>query len=574
MTGAARNWTAGLVVAAVLALPGAGAAQGLAGEYLAARAAGMAGDFANAARYYDRALEADPERAELAEQAVFAHLALGQFDRAATLGERIREAGESSQIAQMAELLRRLDNENYDAALRQIADDQGIGSLIDGLITAWAELGRGDMSAALVAFDKLAQMQGVAPLASYHKALALASVGDYEGAEAIFASGAMGSTQRSRRAVMARAEVLSQLDRAGEAVTLIDEAFTAGIDPGLRDLRAKLADGARVPFSHARSAKDGMAEVFYTLAGAFQNEMSTDFLLLYARSAAHLRPDHTDALLLTAELLGDLGQHDLAVEAYRKVPRDDPSYHAAELGRAQALRQSDRMDAAIEVLESLADTHGDLPIVMSTLGDLMRTEERYPEAVAAYSAAIDSFAEPDRAQWFLFYARGISHERQDEWAKAEADFRQALELNPEQPQILNYLGYSLVEQQQKLDEALDMIERAVAAEPDSGYIVDSLGWALYRLGRYDEAVGHMERAAELLPVDPVVNDHLGDVYWAVGRTREAEFMWRRALSFVGTENVSEDADPERIRRKIEIGLDRVLAEEGAPPLDVAVDARD
>ncbi|MBT8423727.1 MAG: tetratricopeptide repeat protein, partial [Silicimonas sp.] len=188
-----------------------------------------------------------------------------------------------------------------------------------------------------------------------------------------------------------------------------------------------------------------------------------------------------------------------------------------------------------------------------------------------YTKALDTFAEPDRAQWFLYYARGISNERLGNWDAAEADFRAALDLNPDQPQVLNYLGYSLVEQKTKLDEALDMIERAVAARPDSGYIVDSLGWVLYRLGRYDEAVGHMERAAELMPIDPVVNDHLGDVYWAVGRGREAEFQWHRALSFIDHEDASGDIDPDRVRRKLEVGLDVVLQEEGAPPLRVAND---
>ena len=137
----------------------------------------------------------------------------------------------------------------------------------------------------------------------------------------------------------------------------------------------------------------------------------------------------------------------------------------------------------------------------------------------------------------------------------------ALQLNPEEPHVLNYLGYSLVERREKLDEALDMIERAVAAEPDNGYITDSLGWAFYRLGRYEEAVPVMERAVELASTDPVINDHLGDVYWAVGRVREAEFQWRRALSYAP----SDDLDLDRVRRKLEVGLDQVLIDEGAEP---------
>jgi len=232
----------------------------------------------------------------------------------------------------------------------------------------------------------------------------------------------------------------------------------------------------------------------------------------------------------------------------------------------EALRKAGRVDAAVEVLEQLAKSHGDQAIVNVTLGDLMRQLDRFEDAVAAYDAALALHEGTDPSQWFIYYARAICFERLGEWDRAEKDFRTALELNPEHPQVLNYLGYSMVEQQVKLDEALDMIERAVAARPDSGYIVDSLGWVLFRLGRYEEAVPQMERAAELMPVDPVVNDHLGDVLWAVGRKREAEFQWRRALSFVDYEDAAGEVDPDRIRQKLEIGLDAVLAAEGAAPL--------
>jgi tetratricopeptide (TPR) repeat protein len=280
----------------------------------------------------------------------------------------------------------------------------------------------------------------------------------------------------------------------------------------------------------------------------------------------HLRGDHVDAILLAAGLLEQMERFELATETYNLVGREDPAFYAAELGRSDALRRSGKPDAAIEVLQSLAETHSDLPVVHSSLGDALRQLERFEEAAAAYDIALSKYDEENSGQWFIYYARGITHERLGIWEKSEADFRKALELNPDQPQVLNYLGYSLVEKQIKLDEALDMIERAVAARPDSGYIVDSLGWVLYRLGRYDEAVGHMERATELMPIDPIVNDHLGDVYWSVGRFLEAEFQWKRALSFVDHGDAAQEADPDRIRRKLEVGLDQVLDEEGAPPL--------
>ncbi|WP_089881120.1 tetratricopeptide repeat protein [Citreimonas salinaria] len=552
--------------------PAAAAANGLAGDYLAARQASFTGDLAAAAEYYGRAVDNDPSNLSLLERAVLANVSLGRFDAAAERADQLTGQGGQSQLAQMAQVARDAQSENYSAVLMAIDEGRGLGPLADGLIEAWAQLGQGDMSAALVAFDDVSAQQGLSAFAGYHKALALASVGDFESAEAIFGAGGAGGMANTRRGIMARSEILSQLDRFDQALGLIDETFEGDLDPALAEMRARLAAKEKIPFTHVRSARDGMAEVFYTLAGALAGEENADLTLIYARVANHLRPDHVDAMLLAAELLESLGQYDLAIETYAAVPPDHPVFHAAELGRAEALRRQGSIDEAIAVLDALRESHDDMAVVHSTLADLYREQERFVLASDAYTAAIDRIDEIGERQWFLFYARAISYERQDMWEQAEADFRRALELNPEQPQVLNYLGYSLVEKQQKLDEALDMIERAVAARPDSGYIVDSLGWVLYRLGRYDEAVGHMERAAELMPVDPVVNDHLGDVYWAVGRELEAEFQWKRALSFVDWEDAAEEVDAERIRRKLEVGLDQVLVEEGAPPLRMAGDA--
>jgi tetratricopeptide (TPR) repeat protein len=442
-----------------------------------------------------------------------------------------------------------------------MAEDRGTGPLVDGLTVAWAQMGKGDVSAALETFDRLTEESGLGPFAGYHKALALAMVGDFEGAEALFAAEVGGPLQLTRRAAIARVQILSQLDRDPEAVALLDQMFGTDLDPALAQMRAALVQDAVLPFNMITSPTDGIAEVYHTVASFLRREAGDEYTLLYSRVVSYLRPDHTDAILQSASLLESMEKFELAVATYKQVPSDDPSFHAAELGRAEALRKLGKLDAASEVLEQLTRSHGDLPIVHVTLGDLMRQMERFGDAVTAYDKALSLYPSEEQNQWFIYYARAIAHERQDVWDKAEADFRKALELNPDQPQVLNYLGYSLVEKQVKLDEALDMIERAVAARPDSGYIVDSLGWVLYRLGRYDEAIVHMERAAELMPVDPIVNDHLGDVLWAVGRTREAQFQWTRALSFD-----PEEKDATRIRRKLEVGLDAVLAEEGAQPL--------
>jgi tetratricopeptide (TPR) repeat protein len=546
-------------------------AQSVSGAYLAGRQATSQNDFSNASTYFVKALARDRTNPELMEGAVSSLLALGEIQKAVPIAKAIEQLELRSQTASMVLIADLVMNKNFDGVIARADDNGGIGPLVDTLVSAWAKLGQGKAAAAFEEFDVVAEQPGMSGFATYHKAMAFAVVGDFEGANNLFSSSNADGASATRRGAMARAEVLSQLDRNADAVQSLRLAFGDATDPELDALLEALEAGTMVPFTHATSASDGIAEVFYSLAGALRGEADADYTLLYARLAYSLRTDHIDALLLSAELLEELGQFDLAIDAYKKVPRTDTASHAAELGRAAALRSSGKPDAAIEVLAQIARRFPGMAIVHSTLGDALRNQDEFVDAVASYDRALELVPEGSRGRWFIHYARAIAHERLDNWEQAEADFRAALDLNPDHPQVLNYLGYSMVEKQINLAEALDMIERAVAARPDSGFIVDSLGWVLYRLGRYDEAVAHMERAVELMAVDPVVNDHLGDVYWAVGRKREAEFQWSRALSFVDPTEVDGEADPDRMRRKLEIGLDAVLLEEGAEPLKVAND---
>ena len=545
-------------------------AQSVSGAYLAGRQAASQNDFKNASTYFVKSLARDRANPELMEGAVSSLLALGKIKQAVPIAKAIEQLELRSQTASMVLIADLVMREDFDGVIARTGDNGGIGPLVDTLVSAWAKLGQGKAAAAFEEFDVVAEKPGMSSFATYHKAMAFAVVGDFEGANSLFSSSNADGASATRRGAMARAEVLSQLDRNADAVQSLRLAFGDATDPELDGLLAALESGKKVPFTHATSASDGIAEVFYSLGGALRGEADADYTLLYGRLAYALRPDHIDALLLNAKLLEELGQFGLAIEVYKKVPSADTASHASELGRAAALRSLGKPDAAIEVLRQLAHRFPKLAIVHSTLGDALRSQDRFTEAVSLYDRALELIPEGSRGRWFVLYARAIAHERLDNWEKAEADFRAALELNPEHPQVLNYLGYSMVEKQINLAEALDMIERAVAARPDSGFIVDSLGWILYRLGRYGEAVAHMERAVELMAVDPVVNDHLGDVYWAVGRKREAEFQWNRALSFVDLTEVDGEADPDRMRRKLEVGLDAVLLEEGAEPLKVAI----
>ena len=484
--------------------------QGLAGAYLAARHASFFSDHRAAAEYNIKALARDRRNPVLLENAVLAYTGLGDVDRAVPIARQMQINGMDSQIGHMIILAGQLKDGSYEQALEDLEAGRSIGPLVDGLVKAWSLVAIGDMEAAATAFDEASSATGLQAFGLYHKALALASAGQFAEADAIFAGDQGAPLRLTRRGTMAYAQVLSQLDRNQDALEMITKAYGTDLDPGLRALFTNLEAGETIPFSQITTGQEGLAEVFYTVAGALRGEAADSYTLLYSRIAEHLRPDHTDAILLTAGLLESQKQFDLATETYDRVGRDDPAYHAAELGRAEALRRSGKPDAATEVLKQLTETHGTLPAVHVTLGDVLRQQERYDEASQAYDAAIELIEDPSENHWIVFYARGIAHERTDQRNEAEPDFRKALELRPDQPQVLNYLGYSLVEMQTNLEEALEMIQRAVAARPDSGYITDSLGWVLYRMGRYEEAVGHLERAAELMPEDPIDNAHLGD----------------------------------------------------------------
>nr|WP_282569284.1 tetratricopeptide repeat protein [Aliiroseovarius sp. S1339] len=545
--------------------PITGQADTAAGPYLAARQADLSGDFVKVVEYGTRALSDNADRTDILEGLVVAHTALGEIDKALPFAHRLTSINPDNQLAGLVLLGDALANEQWDDALALLEGGISIAGMVDQMTTAWISLGQGRMSQALEVFDRLSEDQSTRAFAQFQKALALAHVGDFEGAASIF-SGEEGDLQLNRGGILAYVQVLSQLDRHTDALALLKQSATGQVDPEVADIIAKLEAGEVLPFTGITSPNDGVAELFFAVAESRSVDADPTIALIFSRLSEHLNPDNAGTILLSARLLERMELHDLAVDAYGRVPTGSLLYQEAALGRTDVLRRSEKFDEAIDELKALADAYPDTLRFRVALGDTLMQQDRFKEARAAYDKAIEGFAEDLPGQWATYFQRAIALTKIDKWPAAEADFRKALELSPEEPNVLNYLGYTYVERQTNMDEALDMIERAVAARPESGYIVDSLGWAQFRLGRYDEAVKNMERAVELMPVDPILNDHLGDTYWAVGRKREARFQWSRALSFIADDTDLEELKPDRIRRKLEVGLDVVLAEEGAAPL--------
>ena len=531
------------------------------GGYLAGRHALSAKDFDAASTYLSRAIEDDIENPELLNGLISVQVSLGDIGAAKISSDNLDLLDVQTQLSNMVKIATQLRNRDFDNAKKQIENEQGINPLLDKIVTGWAFADQGNFKDAETIFDEIGKGSSLAQFSQMQKASMLAAYGRYESALNTIENLEKNSNRISIDARALKVQLLLKLDNKEEATEYFSKIFGDGVNSDAANLRMQVeAHPNAYSIEESLSLEAGIAYAFYAIADILKDDADPNTALLYVRLAQHLNENSQKAILLAADLLEQMGQYDLAVAEYAKISPSSSYFLSSELGRVGALRDGGKTEAALEVLYYLSREFSDIGIVHNSLGDFLRREERYSEAKIAYDRAVDIYRENNNVSWVVLYARGITHERLQEWDKAESDFRNALTINPDQANVLNYLGYSLIDRGEKLDEAMTMIEKAVRLQPESGYIVDSLAWGLFKLGKYETAIPHMEKAAELMPVDPIVTDHLGDLYWAVGRQLEAKFQWRRALSFG-----PELKDASRIREKLRIGLDRVLVNEGLKP---------
>ena len=503
------------------------------GSYLAGRHALQQRDYEAAARLLERTLELDPAAPGLVRNALALFISTGDWTRAEELARRIVRSQPRHRLARMVLGLQAVARRNYTEARAHFvkAAAAPIGVLSGGVLAAWTWLSERNLKEGLASLAILDSYPAFSGFRAYHAALMADYAGHAMQAGRLYAR-AWKENPGSMRLTYAWGNFLRRQGQVKRAIRIY-RRFLAEV-PENAIIRAELEAARKNPWKKpvplVRSVEDGMAEALFSLTSALLDERSFDSALLHARMTLKLRPDLYVAWMLLGEIEASLGRQRQALRAYARVPASHPLYVSARLRMARLLHGLERSRDAIAELQALARRYPDRPRIFSLLGDIQRASKNWKEAARAYTKAIDLYRRKGRVKnWRLFYNRGIAYERAGEWEKAERDFRHALKLNPDQPSVLNYLGYSLIERGERLKEALDMVKKAVQARPNDGYIVDSLGWAYYRLGRYEDAVRELERAVSLRPGDPVINDHLGDAYWMVGRRLEARFQWQHAL---------------------------------------------
>ena len=520
------------------------------GSYLAARHAGQQRDGAAAAAYYRAALKRDPSNGELLDRAFLSFLVDGDVDEAVKFAERVAQADKSDRVARLVLGVNSLKRKQYASARRDLAQSiRGpITDLTATLLSAWGNLGVNDSKGAIAAIDHLAGPEWYAIFKDLHAGLIYDVAGNQkEAGKRLERAYKLDST--ALRVVQAYGSWVSRNRSPKEALTVF-ETFDKALPrhPLVVEAMDKLKAGEKLPPLVA-NVQAGAAEALYGLGASLGRRGGEDLGLVYLQLSLFLSPNHPLALLSLADLYEALKKPELAIKIYDRVPTNSPLHRNAAIQMAANLDSLDRADEAQKHLEALIKQNPDDLETIMALGNVLRGHKKFAECANVYSKGASAIQKPEKSNWVVFYFRGICYERSKQWAKAEADLTKALELFPDQPHVLNYLGYSWIDQGIKLDEGMAMIKKAVQQRPDDGYIVDSLGWAYYRVGNYEEATKQLERAIELKPEDPTINDHLGDAYWRVGRVLEARFQWAHAR------DLKPDAeDLPKIEEKLKEGL--------------------
>ena len=548
-----------------------GSAETSAGNFLAALAADATRDSAAAAHFFREALREDPRNVELQERAFVASVQDGSLTEAFKLAERVLVRDPQNALAHLTLGVRALKNRQFQTARSHFSKAGGRGRNADlsaAMLVAWTHVGSGELKKALETLDRFTEPQ----LAIYRN----------------FYGGMMADVAGDRREAGKRFKLAYESDGATLRVADTYARFEArhGNRDAAKAVYAKLAEKpAQVPFIAApkkivdrgetpeplvSNVAQGAAEVLYTASDIGGRKGAEMIAVIYLQLSNYLAGDNDMVLVSLAENFEQLKQYDRAIDLYTRVPEESGIKTRASLRAALSFNEMKKTDQALKLIDERTSKTPFEVSLYETAGAIHRGNKKWSEAIEASTKAISLVDRNDKLYWSLFYGRGISYERSKQWPLAEADLKHALTLLPEDPQteadkagrahVLNHLAYSWVDMGMNIDESFVMLKKAVELQPRDGYIIDSLGWAYYRLSKFEDAVREIERAVDLKPSDSVLNDHLGDAYWKAGRQLEAKFQWNHARDLK-----PEPDELEKILRKIDKGMDEPKAAENETP---------
>ncbi len=521
------------------------------GSYLAGLFAGNQRDLSMAADFMLESLAYDPDNEPLLNRAFMLVACDGRHAKSVALARRVNARDSDHGLAALVLAVDAVARGAFEDAEAFLAEppERGLRTITVPLLGGWLVVAKGDTEAGLEAVAPLKEKTGFNIFHGLHAALMNDVAGREAEAREAYDEVLRLSEQPTLRLALVAGNFFERSGARQRASEIYDEFLVRKPGSLLVAAARRRLEAGLAPAPVVADAAEGVAEALFNLASLLSKERAEEVALVHAHLALRLKPNFVIAQVLLGEILQAQRRGREAIAIYRLIPEGSPYSWMVGLRIAEELERLDSIDEAVAELERLAAVRPERFEPLFRLGNLLRGKERFEEAVAAYDRAVARVGSSERRHWTMFYFRGIALERLKRWPRAEQDFLQALELEPEQPFVMNYLAYSWVDRSLNLDRAKSMLVRAVELRPDDGYIVDSLGWVYYRLGEYGKVVEYLERAVELRPQDPVINDHLGDAYWRVGRRQEARFQWRRALSL----EPEEDTAP-KIEEKIDRGL--------------------
>jgi tetratricopeptide (TPR) repeat protein len=522
----------------------------LLGNYLSGRVARGDHDTIAAADFYSKALAEDPANEIILEQTFLLETASAHWDRAIELAKALAKIEPQHRIAQFLLGCEAFKQGKFGEADEHFAAArQGpIADLTSTLARAWVQEAAGKPDEAMTTLDSLSDADWAQFYQRYHRGLIADLAGKHDVARTAFAQAFKKNPGTLRVAEAYARHAVNNNNRKLALQTLKTHIAKSQGHPLSQALLREI-EGGKMPALLVTTPSEGLAEVFYGIGDALAGEGGLDMGIIFLQFSLYLKPDFPIAHVALAEAYEGAKKYDLEMDAFDQIPESSPLWLNVQIQKAFALNALDRVDDAKGLLEKLIAKNPKDIRPLDALGNILRSHERYGEARDYYTRAIALLAKPGKENWTLYYSRGVCNERLHDWPSAEADLKRALELSPDESLVLNYLGYTWVDQGHNLKTGMDYIRKAVKLKPDDGYYVDSLGWAYFKLGNLPAAVEQLERAVELKPDDPVVNDHLGDAYWRIGRILEAKYQWQQALT------LKPDSDQTtELEKKIKAGL--------------------